>query len=24
MVHVSYNPGDENAYLNEIRALVQE
>jgi peroxiredoxin len=24
MIHVSYNPGDENAYLNEIRSLVQE
>ncbi|MGH8219923.1 MAG: TlpA disulfide reductase family protein [Steroidobacteraceae bacterium] len=24
MIHESYNTGDENAYLNEIRALVQE
>lgn len=24
MLHVSYNPGDENAYLNEIRSLIQE
>jgi len=24
MIHVSYTDGDENAYLNEIRALVQE
>ena len=24
MIHESYNPGDENAYLNEIRSLVRE
>ncbi len=24
MLHQGYKPGDENAYLNEIRALVQE
>jgi len=24
MIHESYNPGDENTYLNEIRSLVRE